>query len=139
MPWAAYGCRGTKLDYLLIERCGEFFDGHRAADDCHAAIHVLATPFACGTLPLKLLLEAARAPTLRVWAPDTPFELKTELVARRYRWHPGDRRRGKAWYRDGTRAEAQVECAWLTAHAYGGRPGWTVERLTAHERYSDRC
>ena len=138
VPWAAYGCRGTKLDYLLVERCGEFFAGHRAADDCHAAIHVLATPFPCGTTPLKLLLDAARTPTVRVWAPDTPFAIKDALHARRYRWHPGDRRRAKAWYRDGPPGEADAECAWLAAHAYGGRRGWALERLTARERYSVR-
>ena len=139
VPWDTYGCRGTKLDYLLIERCAEFFDGHRAADDCHAAIHVLATPFPCGTPPLALLLQAARTPTVRVWAPNTPFALKGTLHARRYRWHPGDARRPKAWYRDGTPAEAEAECAWLTAHAYSGRSGATVERFTARERYSVRA
>lgn len=139
VPWADYGCRGTKLDYLLLDRCGEFFDAHRAADDCHAAIHVLATPFPCGTVPLERLLDSARTPTARVWAPDTPFALKAALQTRRYRWHPGDARRPKAWYRDGPPAEAEAECAWLSAAAYGGARGWTVERLTARERYSVRA
>jgi DNA polymerase-3 subunit epsilon len=139
VPWGAYGCRGTKLDYLLIERCGEFFDGHRAADDCHAAIHVLATPFPCGTAPLRLLLDAARTATVRVWAPNTPYGLKVALHARRYRWHPGDAHRPKAWYRDGSAADAEAECVWLAAEAYGGEPGWTLERLTARERYSVRA
>jgi DNA polymerase-3 subunit epsilon len=89
-------------------------------------------------VPLKLLLETARAPTLRVWAPDTPFALKDALSARRYRWHPGDARRPKAWYRDGPAAEAEAECAWLSAHVYSGRRGWKVERFTARERYSNR-
>lgn len=139
VPWAAYGCRGTKLDYLLLDRCGEFFDGHRAADDCHAAIHVLATPFPCGTAPFRLLLDAARRSTVRVWAPNTPYALRDALYARRYRWHPGDARRAKAWYRDGPSEEARAECAWLSAAAYGGRRGWTLERLTARERYSVRA
>ena len=138
VPWAAYGCRGTKLDYLLLERCGEFFDGHRAADDCHAAIHVLATPFPCGTSPLRLLLEAARTPTARVWAPNTPFALKDALHARGYRWHPGSARRPKAWYRDVAPADAEAECAWLSRQAYAGDRGWAMERLTARERYSVR-
>lgn len=139
VPWAEHGCRGTKLDYLLVARCAEYFEGHRAADDCHAAIHVLATPFACGMQPLKLLLDAARAPTVRVWAPDTPFAIKDALHARRYRWHPGDARRKKAWYRDGSADDAEAECRWLVAHAYRGRNGWSLERLTALERYSVRA
>jgi DNA polymerase-3 subunit epsilon len=138
VPWYAYGCRGTKLDYLLVAHCGEFFDGHRAADDCHAAIHVLATAPPGGTPPLKRLLDAARAPTVRVWAPDTPFAYRDALRARRYRWHPGDARRAKAWYRDGTPAEARAECAWLAAHVYRGAPAWELARITARERYSDR-
>lgn len=139
VPWHTFGCRGTKLEFILFKRCGEFFDGHRAADDCLAGIHVLATPFPRGTIPLRLLLTAARTPTVRVWAPGTPYALRDALKGRRYRWHPGDARRPKAWYRDGTPAEAEVERAWLAAEAYAGRtPLTTVQRFTARDRYSSR-
>ena len=61
------------------------------------------------------------------------------LRARGYRWHPGDARCANAWYRDGVPAEQDPECAWLAAHAYGGRRGWALERLTARDRYSVRA
>jgi DNA polymerase-3 subunit epsilon len=139
VPWHTFGCRGTKLEFILFKRCGEFFEGHRASDDCLAGIHILATPFPCGTIPLQLLLNAARAPTVRVWAPGTPYALRDVLKSRRYRWHPGDTRRAKSWYRDGTSAEAEIEGAWLTAEAYPGRaPLWTIEQFTARDRYSSR-
>ena len=139
VPWPKLGCRGSKLDYLLFQRCAEFFDGHRADEDCRAAIHVLATPHVDGTIPFKLLLESARTPTVRVWAEGSPIETKDQLKARRYRWHPGDARRSKCWYRDCTPAELDAEIAWLTETVYGGRkPGHRIDRFTAKERYSSR-
>jgi DNA polymerase-3 subunit epsilon len=143
VPWPKLGCRGSKLDYLLFQRCAEFFHGHRADWDCMAAIHVLATPHADGSIPFKCLLESARQPTHRVWAADTPFEVKDLLRSRRYRWHAGDARRSKCWYRDCTPAELQAELEWLCQHAYAGRRTCEqlmkhVARYTARERYSSR-
>lgn len=139
VPWRTYGCQGTKLEYILFRQCAEFFDGHRAADDCLAGIHILATPFPGGTRPLRLLLNAARTPTVRVWAQATPYALRDALKARQYRWHPGDARWPKAWYRDGTPGESEAECAWLQDAVYAGRPqAWKITRFTARERYSSR-
>jgi DNA polymerase-3 subunit epsilon len=140
VPWARLGCRGTKLDYLLLERCAEFFDAHRAEHDCLAGIHVLATPCADGTLPFQRLLDAARTPRHRLWAIGAPIEIKDTLKKRRYRWHPGDAQRPKAWYRDCTPAELADESAWLETVAYAGRqPAWRTEKITAKDRYSIRA
>lgn len=149
VPWAAHGVRGTKLDYLLLERCAGFFDGHRAEADCQAAIHLLATPLACGALPFRLLLASARRPHVRVWAVGSPIAVKDALKARGYRWSGDDGARPKTWYRDwATDSDADVECAWLTEHAYGhantrrhapAGARLVLQRLTAQDRYSVRC
>lgn len=141
VPWADHGVRGTKLDYLLLERCAEFFDGHRAEADCQAAIHLLATPLPCGTLPFQLLLASARRPGVRVWAVGAPFTFKEALKARGYRWSGDDGAHPKTWYRDCLSAgEADAECAWLVEHADARTAARTVRQLlTARDRYSIRC
>ena len=143
VPWHEFGCRGSKLDYLLWHRCGEFFGGHRAEEDCLAAIHVLATPGADGTLPFARLLASARRPTYRVWAAGAPFETKDVLKARGYRFHGGPGRRAKTWYRDCGPDLVGDELAWLAAHCCAGQDTHTlqqehVDRFTARERYSGR-
>lgn len=139
VPWEEHGCHGTKLDYLLFHHCAEFFAAHRALNDCQVGIHVLATRLATGALPMTLLLRSARTKTVRIWAHGAPIEQKDKLKARRYQWHPGDARRGKAWYRDVPEPDADAECAWLVAEAYSGRrPSFERENHTAHTRYSAR-
>jgi DNA polymerase-3 subunit epsilon len=142
VPWTRFGCRGAKLDYLLFSSCNQFHTGHRAADDCLATLHVLATPRdETGASPMRLLLDSARRRTHRVWAVGTAFELKDLLKARGYQWFGGSATRGKAWYRDcASDDELAAEKAWLTEHAYGGRsdPPWQFNVYTGRERYSDR-
>jgi DNA polymerase-3 subunit epsilon len=141
VPWADHGVRGTKLDYLLLERCGVYFDAHRAEADCLAALHLLSAPFACGTLPFQLLLASARRIRFRVWAVDTPIAVKDCLKERGYRW-PGDAgAQPRTWYRDcSSPEEAAAERAWLAEHAYRRTPARSVvQRLTARDRYSVRC
>ncbi|WP_249225482.1 3'-5' exonuclease [Tardiphaga alba] len=41
VDWAREGYEGSKLAYLAM-RTGFFFEGHRAADDCFAAVEILA-------------------------------------------------------------------------------------------------
>ncbi len=41
VPWAEIGFEGAKLGYL-VNGCGWFHHGHRAVDDCHALLEVLA-------------------------------------------------------------------------------------------------
>ena len=43
------------------------------------------------------LLEKARRPGWRIWAENSPFELKDELKARGYRWNGDGRPNPKAW------------------------------------------
>jgi len=48
---------------------------------------VLRRPFGeTGATALKVLLESAREPSLRVWATGSPFESKDVLKTRGYRW-----------------------------------------------------
>jgi DNA polymerase III subunit epsilon len=111
IEWRQHGFAGAQLGYLL-NGAGYFHAAHRAVDDCHALLEVLAYELPTGSPALALLLETARKPTVRVWAEQSPFELKDSL---KKRGPAGQRRRVQAircppntgtrsW---GTRAPAQ--------------------------------
>ena len=138
VPWRREVGTSAALEYLMMKSCGMFFQGHRAGVDCQALVHLLATPFPSGNLPMKLLLESARRATARVWAVDAPFEVKDLLKSRGYSWSGGGEGRPRAWYREIPRDDLEAEKAWLSANAYGGRPASPrVDLLTARTRYSD--
>ncbi|MDE3054156.1 MAG: 3'-5' exonuclease, partial [Gemmatimonadota bacterium] len=98
--WRQAGFSSSSLEYLLMKRCACFYGAHRADQDARAVVHLLATPFDDGALPMRHLLDSARRGTVRVWAEGSPIETKDLLKARRYRWNPGGDGRPKAWYLD---------------------------------------
>src|SRR5215469_3529981 len=72
-------------------------------------------------------------------ARDAAIEKKDILKARGYSWSPGECGRPKSWYRDVADADKAAEAAWLRANAMGpDQAVWTL-RITAKDRYSDRC
>ena len=80
---------------------GFFYERHRAKHDCIAAIELLATPLPKAGVPaMAKLLERARRPNWRIWAENSPFELKDQLKARGYRWNGDGTRNPRAWYID---------------------------------------
>lgn len=89
IEWRKHGFAGGQFGYLL-NGAGFFHHAHRAVDDCHASLEVLAYELpATGAPALAPFLETARKPTLRVWAEQSPFELKYSLKKRGYRWNDG--------------------------------------------------
>ncbi len=137
VPWDAHGMSSVKLGWLLMEHAGLYFRAHRAEDDCLAAIHVLATPFADdGSLPLQHLLESSRRQTVLVRAINSPFDTKDVLKARGYQWDAGAPARAKAWQRDVREDALEAELAWLRATVYRGRGEPETKKLTARTRYS---
>jgi DNA polymerase-3 subunit epsilon len=109
IDWKAYGFGGARLSYLLSE-CGLFHDAHRALDDCHAVLEILAR-----NLPgfeksgLEILLDRARRPQHRIWAIDAPFALKDVLKQRGYRWNGGADGQPKSWYVDVDAPDAELD------------------------------
>ncbi len=136
VPWPI-GTGSAKLEFLMYKQCGLFFGAHTAEADCQAVIHLLATPFESGELPMKLLLEAARRKSMRVWAIRAPFDKKDVLKARHYQWNSGDDGRPKAWFRDVPEADGQAEQDWLRDNVYGGHAGpWETNLIGAERRFS---
>ncbi|ACL61350.1 3'-5' exonuclease [Methylobacterium nodulans] len=135
IPWREEGHEAARLGGLLADH-GYFHNGHRAIDDCEALLWLLARPLKrSGRLALATLMEAARRPTVRLWASDAPFALKDRLKDRNYRWSS----RRRCWYIDLDEAQLEIERSFLSREIYGGAlPGLPADRFTARDRFSSR-
>jgi DNA polymerase-3 subunit epsilon len=139
IDWAQEGREGVKLAYLVNE-AGFFYDRHRAIHDCLAAIELLARPLPrSGALAMAKLLERARMPTWRIWAENSPFDLKDILKARGYRWNAEGSGAPRAWYVDVAEGDREAELTFLKSEIYRGEIELLVRRIDAHDRFSDRC
>lgn len=138
IDWRKHGFAGSQLGYLL-HGAGYFHQAHRAVDDCHALLEVLAFELpTTGSPALALLLETARKPTMRIWAEQTAFELKDSLKRRGYRWNDGSDGRPKSWFIDVDETALDDEIAFLRTEIYMQDVEPTVQRLTAFTRFSGR-
>jgi DNA polymerase-3 subunit epsilon len=118
VDWRAHGFAGSQLGCLL-NGAGFFHQAHRAVDDCHALLEILDFKLsATGAPALALLLETARKPTVRVWAEQSPFELKDSLKRRGYRWNDGSDGRPKSWFIDVDETALDDEIAFLRTEIY---------------------
>ena len=139
IDWLAEGHEGVKLAYLAMG-AGFFYERHRATQDCLAAIELLASPLPkTGRLALAQLLERARTPTWRIWAENSPFDLKDVLKARGYRWNGDGNGAPRAWYIDVADDQKDAELVFLRAEIYRGEIELLTRRIDAHDRFSDRC
>ncbi len=138
VDWIEEGHEGTKLAYLAAG-AGFFYDRHRAANDCAAAIELLARPLPkSGVRAMARLLERARTSTWRIWADGASFDRKDQLKARGYRWN-GDGIGGpRAWYIDVADAQREIEISFLQTEIYQRKVELVVRHIDAHNRFSER-
>lgn len=136
--WYEAGYSGLSMDYLVMKHARSFHDGHRAAADVVAGVHVLASAFSDGTWPMRELNANANRVTRQIRAVGAPYELKDTLKARGYRWDPGRAGRERAWWIEIPEEAFAVEQAWLIRNVYSMGGGPIVKKLTARERYSER-
>ena len=138
VEWANEGYEGTKLAYLA-GAAGFYYDRHRASNDCVAVIELLALPLpSTGEPAMARLLEQARRPTWRVWAENSPFDLKNSLKSRGYRWNPDGNPSPRAWYVEVADDKLEAELSFLKEEIYQREIDLLVHRLTAYNRFTDR-
>jgi DNA polymerase-3 subunit epsilon len=138
VDWRAHGFAGSQLGYLL-NGTGLFHQAHRAVDDCHALLEILDFVLpTTGSPSLALLLDTARRKTVRIWAEQSPFELKDSLKRRGYRWSDGADGRPKSWYVDVCESAVDDELAFLKAEIYLRDVEPRLQTLTAFTRFSCR-
>lgn len=138
VDWRAEGFEGSKLGYLLAG-IGFFNDGHRATDDCHATIALLGATLPSGSTGLDALLRCARAPSWIIHAEHAPFERKDLLKRRGYRWSGNEGVPAKCWWREVPDDGMEKERSYLNDEIYGYEAEPIIRRVTAWERFSDRC
>ncbi|MDB5607088.1 MAG: polymerase subunit epsilon [Bradyrhizobium sp.] len=118
VEWRKHGFDGSRLGYLLAG-VGLFHQAHRAIDDCRALVEILASHLPKPNRPaLAVLLDRARRKTIRIWAEQSPFELKDELKKRGYRWSDGADGRTRSWYIDVDEEKQAAELEFLKDTIY---------------------
>ena len=138
VDWSADGHEGARLTHLAAG-AGFFYDKHRAHNDCLAAIEILARPMKSSGRPaLSHLLDEARRPTWRIWAENSPYDLKHVLKARGYRWNGEGNGSPKAWYIDVDESAREPELSFLRGEIYQRDIELLVRRIDAYDRFSER-
>ncbi|MQB45431.1 3'-5' exonuclease [Rhizobium sp. ICMP 5592] len=136
IDWSARGFEGTKLGYL-IGQAGYFHEGHRAVDDCFALLEVLVQGGA-GTEPTPFaeLYEASQRSRVRIFAENSPFDMKDHLKARGYRWSDGSDGRPKSWWIEIAEEGLDDELHYLRSEIYRwDEADPPIKRLTAFDRF----
>ena len=100
-----------------------------------------ASPAEPGGLPVMLavLLERARRKTIRIWAEQSPFDLKDELKKRGYRWNDGADGRPRSWYIDVDEASQANEIEFLRTTIYLRNVEPRIQAMSAINRFSNRA
>lgn len=137
IDWRKHGFDGSRLGYLLAG-VGLFHQAHRAIDDCRALIEILATNVPNQGPAFAILLERARRKTIRIWAEQSPFELKDTLKRRGYRWSDGADGRPRSWYIDVDEAHQSAEVEFLRTTIYLQDIDPRIQTLSAMNRFSSR-
>ena len=123
----------------LLNGAGFFHQAHRAVDDCHALLEILDFELpTTGAPALALLLETARRKTMRIWAEQSPFDLKDSLKRRGYRWSDWSDGRPRSWYVDVSEGALEDEIAFLRSEIYLRDVEPRLQTLTAFSRFSAR-
>jgi DNA polymerase III subunit epsilon len=95
---------------------------------------------------LSLELPSTSAPALamlieqaRMWAEQSPFDLKDTLKRRGYRWSDGNDGRPRSWYIDVEESAVAEEIAFLKSEIYLRDVEPRLQTLTAFTRFSVRA
>ena len=136
VDWSARGYEGTKLGYL-IGQAGYFHEGHRAVDDCFALLEVLDRQSeGTASAAFAELYQASQKSRIRIFAENSPFDMKDHLKARGYRWSEGNDGRPKSWWIEVGEEALDAELLYLRTEIYrypDADP--PIKRLTAFDRF----
>ncbi|MBQ9273700.1 MAG: DNA polymerase III subunit epsilon [Succinivibrio sp.] len=130
VDWNALGAPSRKQEVLALSR-GWFYDAHRASTDCLAMLWLLhVVPGA-----LKMLLESARQPSIKLIVRGNSFDVKDQLKEKGARFEQIGN--DKYWYlMVGSDREAEE----LTSYVQRLNPMLRVDRVmfTARNRYKSK-
>jgi DNA polymerase-3 subunit epsilon len=137
--WKNEGFEGARLSQLA-NAYGFFFDGHRALNDCEAAVELLSRPLPrIGRTAMSVLLESARQPRWRIRAEGAPYARREELKRRGYRWEAAAGGGRGSWCTEVPEQSFEAEQDYLRREIYRRSDAAIDARLlTAFDRYSGR-
>lgn len=75
---------------------------------------------------------------MRLFAENSPFELKDVLKARGYRWNGEAGPSPRAWWIDVEEADLAAELDYLQTEIYRGEVYLPTRKISAFERFSER-
>lgn len=140
---AAWGCSMSDFDWLmdagfdgralghLLFQLGFYNEGHRALADVMSLIHLLAYPLPSGQPMLGALLANAARQTYRLEATRAPFDARSVLRARGYRWDAPN----KVWYTEVTEQGLEEEILWIGRHVTPFGPAPKTIPINWHQRH----
>jgi len=135
IDWSGRGFEGSKLGYL-IGQSGYFHEGHRAVDDCFALLEVLGQTRSGSTAaPFAELYQASQRSRVRIYAENSPFDMKDQLKTRGYRWSDGSDGRPKSWWVELPEEVLDEELHFLRTEIYRWDADPPVRYLTAFDRF----
>lgn len=128
--WLAAGFDGCKLGHLLMQ-VGRFADAHRAMADVVSLIHLLAHRLPHGGTVLGDLLANAEKPTIRFEATGAPFDRRSLLKARGYRWDA----RNRVWWCEVQEGRCSEEERWFRREIAPHGPAPKMLPITWNQRH----
>ncbi len=130
LDWLEAGLDGRKLGHLLMQ-IGRFNDAHRAMADVVSLIHLLSHRLPHGGTVIGDLLANAAKPTVRFEATAAPFDRRSALKARGYRWDA----RQKVWWCEIAEDDCAAEERWFRQHIAPHGPVPRMLPITWHQRH----
>lgn len=135
IPWRAEGIAGGRLEYVAAS-LGCFYEAHRALDDCEALLYLLSLPLPRSQIVvLAKLLESARQTRARIFAEGAPFDMKGTLKKNGYHWNSGDNGLPKAWWKEVSPGDIELELGFLKELAVGREIFPSTYKTTARTRF----
>ena len=136
IDWLREGFAAGKLDYIGAQ-FGWFYDGHKALADCEACLAVLAQTLPkSGRQVLEVVRAAAQKTQYLICAFNAPFQKKTLLRDRGYRWRPAELQNGKVWWK--ICSDKQKEIDWLNLNVFETEQKILPHEVTAFNQFSNR-
>ena len=85
---------------------------------------------------ISILIGILNIKSYLVRALNAPFNKRTVLRRRGYRWRPADQFNGKVWWTE--TKDIEKELSWLKEEIYNKGTNIPTRKITALNRYSDR-
>ena len=128
--WIQAGLDGKKLQHLLMQ-IGRFSSAHRAMADVVALLYLLAHRLPDGGTVIARLLENAERHSVRFEATGAPFDRRSQLKQRGYRWDP----HARVWWIELAERDCLEEERWFLREISPPGPMPRTRPITWHERH----